>query len=119
MEKIILLIAFLTIDFHLQAQPGIGCFRSSDGLLYSQKNVFGYYELLGNKYPTSPPACPRVQLGTTTGSKCQFVALGTLHDEYNYILYTETGPIKCNIDHYALGAIAAVGLFALFKLKKG
>lgn len=119
MKKSILLIICFAVHFYLQAQPGVGCFRASDGLLYSQKNVFGYYELLGNKYPISPPACPRVQLGTKTGATCQFVALGTIHDEYNYVLYTETGPIKCNLDHYAFGALALAGVFAFVKLTKG
>ncbi|KQR67736.1 hypothetical protein ASF92_18875 [Pedobacter sp. Leaf176] len=119
MKKLSLLIIFLTIYFHLRAQPGIGCLRSSDGLLYSQKNVFGYYELLGNKYPTAPPACPRVQLGTKTGAKCLFVLSGPLNDEYNYVLYTATGPVQCDFDDYAFASMivfAVIGCRKLIKL---
>jgi hypothetical protein len=105
------------IAFEAKAQPGVGCFRASDELLYSQKNGFGYYELLGNRYPISPPSCPRVQLGTKTGSKCQFVALGTQHDEYNYVLYTATGPVQCDLDHYSYGALAIAGFFAVMRMR--
>lgn len=101
-------------------QPGIGCLRTVDGLLYSQKNFLGYYELLGNRYTTSPPACPRVQLGTATGFKCQFVALGTQYDEYNYILLTATGPVPCDLDTYSyiiLSTFALIGLARIRKIK--
>ena len=117
MKKLALLILFLAISFHLRAQPGIGCLRASDGLLYSQKNGFGFYELLGNKYPTSPPACPRVQLGTKTGAKCQFVALGTQHDEYNYVLYTASGPVQCPFDDYAFAGIIIFAVIGYRKLR--
>ena len=118
MKKIYLLLFFLTINHYVWAQPGIGCLRTSDGLLYSQKNIFGFYELVGNKYPTTPPACPRVQLGPKTGAKCQFVAFGVQNDEYNYILLTATGPVQCDLDHYGYGALAIIGLMGICSLRK-
>jgi len=118
MKKLILSTLFLIgLIIEAKAQPGVGCLRSSDGLLYSQKNVLGIYELLGNKYPTSPPSCPRVLLGTKTGSKCQFVALGPLNDEYNYVLYTATGPVQCDLDHYSYGALAIAGFFVVMRMR--
>jgi len=118
MKKLILL-AFILIALisEVKAQPGVGCFRETDGLVYSQKNVLGFYELLGNRYSTSPPSCPRVLLGTKTGSKCQFIALGTLHDEYNYVLYTATGPVQCDLDHYSYGALALAGFFVVMRMR--
>ena len=118
MKKVILLTLFVGFIMLAKAQPGIGCLRSSDGLLYSVKNGFGFYELLGPKYPTSPPACPRVQLGTRTGAKCQFVALGTQHDEYNYVLFTATGPVQCDLDHYVYGVLLLSGVVGFRILRK-
>ncbi len=117
MKNIILLCAFALLNFSTHAQPGIGCLRTNDGLLYSQKNIFGYYELLGNKYPTSAPTCPRVQLGTKTGVKCQFIVGGIQFDEYNYVLYTANGPVQCNIDHYVYLIITACGILGYIKVK--
>ncbi len=92
--------------------------RNLDGLLYTQQNVLGYYELLGIKYPTTSTACPRVVLGAKTGNKCQFTALGPLNDEYNYVLYTPTGPVQCDLDHYAYGAVFIAGFFVFRRMRK-
>ncbi|MGA9648879.1 hypothetical protein [Pedobacter sp.] len=118
MKKVILLTFFAGLIMLAKAQPGIGYLRSSDGLLYSVKNGFGFYELLGPKYPTSPAACPRVQLGTKTGVKYQFVALGTQHDENNYLLLTATGPVQCDLDHYVYGVLLLSGIFGFRILRK-
>ncbi|MET0571607.1 MAG: hypothetical protein ABWZ79_09280 [Pedobacter agri] len=117
------LILFLYLSMSLiaietKSQSGVGCSRASDGFLYSQKNIFGYYELLGNKYTTTPNACPISQLGTTTGVKCQFVLGGTLHDECNYILYTATGPVQCDLDQYVYGVLTIAGFLAFRKLRR-
>ena len=118
MRKVLLVIFIFTCVLSAKAQPGVGCLRNLDGLLYTEKNVLGFYELVLAKYPTSPPACPRVQLGTKTGNICKFTLTGPNNDEYNYILYTATGPYQCDIDHYGVAAILFVGFLGLWKLRK-
>ncbi|RZL40255.1 MAG: hypothetical protein EOO93_31290 [Pedobacter sp.] len=118
MRKIILFIIFTIITLYAAAQPGICCLRNADGLLYTEKNIFGFYELVLTKYPTSPPACPRVQLGTRTGNTCRFVLGGPANDEYNYVLYTANGPVQCDIDHYVYLAVAICALFGYKKLRE-
>ncbi|RZJ85719.1 MAG: hypothetical protein EOO20_19750 [Chryseobacterium sp.] len=105
-------------NFQANSQPGVGCLRNLDGRLYTVKNGFGFYELLLTNYPTTPPACPRVSLGTKTGVTCRFLAGGPANDEYNYILYNATGPYQCDIDHYGYGALAIAGFLAFRRIRK-
>ncbi|WP_316850549.1 hypothetical protein [Pedobacter agri] len=106
------------IPIEAKSQSGVGCFRVSDVCLYSQKNIFGYYELLGNRYTTTPNACPRSQSVTTTGIKCQFALGGTLHDVYNYILYTAMGLVQCDLDQYVYGVLTIGGFLAFRKITR-
>lgn len=115
MRKFMLFLVFVTAGLSAEAQKG--CLRTVDGLLYTQQNFLGFYELVGPSYRTSAPYCPRVQLGTKTGVACYFVLGGPAYDEYNYVLVTATGPVQCNLDHYAYGALAIAGLFAVRRLR--
>jgi len=118
MKKIFLVLSLLMTFFVANAQPGIGCLRNSDGLLYSQKNGFGFYELLGSRYSTAPNNCPRVVLGAKTGVTCRFILGGPANDEYNYVLYTANGPVQCDLDHYAYGFVLVAGVFVFRRMRR-
>lgn len=117
MKNIIFFLSLVVISLAANAQPSTGCFRTLDGFYYTEKSG-SYYDFFGNKYQNSTTVCLRVSVGTKTGNKCQFSSIGIQYDEYNIVVNTATGPVKCGLDHYAYAAVVICGLYFFRRLRK-
>ena len=116
-ENIIFHLTLIVISLAANAQPGTGCFRTLDGFYYTEKSG-SYYDFFGNKYQNSTTVCPRVSVGMKTGNRCQFAPIGNQYDEYDIVIYTATGPVKCGLDQYAYAAVVICGLYFFRRLRK-
>lgn len=99
-----------------------GCLVGSTttGTLYRDTDITGiYYITFGRTYQTSPPACPRAQLGPASGG-CRFTLLGSnTHTRYEYTtITTSSSPIACDLDHYAYGAVLIAGVFVFRRMRR-
>ena len=117
MKNLLLALSLVLLSLIANAQPGTGCFRTLDGFYYTEKSG-SYYDFFGNKYQNSTTVCPRVSVGMKTGNRCQFAPIGNQYDEYNIVIYTATGPVKCGLDHYAYAAVVICGLYFFRRLRK-
>ncbi|WP_157255734.1 hypothetical protein [Pedobacter sp. Leaf41] len=115
MMKVIFTILLILISSNLFAQT-YGCLVGSttSGTVYIN-HLGALYDINGNNYKTTAPACPRVALSARSGN-CYFDLFGTAYPRYVYTLVTTTSsPIACDIDHYAIFALGLIGIFCFIK----
>ncbi|WP_421938299.1 hypothetical protein [Pedobacter sp.] len=121
MTKHLVLVSLFLIVYCSSAVAQLkGCLIGSTttGTLYTQKNSLftSLYITSSGGYPTSPPACPRVLLGTPTGASCGFtIFTPTAYTEYNYTLLT--APVGCALDSCLILVIGVLGIYGIRRMR--